>query len=355
MITFPDVKGKEKGVTLRLRASLRRMWRQTHAQLPALIASFPSGRIQIFIWFTMTSNQAWWDCGDVYGNVLNRSQFCNSTGEFTIFHLSFQSSLPGRLPGILISPWQASVYHRKAAALRIKSDLQMIDEWAQSQSIIYLDCQLTPVTAEKCQWASRSQCSAFFSAGATLKFISKVVQHIRMYKGKSDGGLAAGGHCDLASMCSDALRAHLLRGLTWESRGGGGRPGIYLCLWESEANLQPGREAQALGLRDTASWTPRRAAEKCQLSPPGPRAPAEPRAEELHPQSEAGVKPYRQRWGAPAHVGLPGLRGCRRDERSKPGRSRSWWHWSESGWSYWWGSAGNLLLEVNAQGGRGEW
>lgn len=105
-----------------------------------------------------------------------------------------------------------------------------------------------------------------------------------------------------------------------------------------------------------ASWTPRRAAEKCQLSPPGFWAPTEVCVcGRLHPQSEAGGKPYRRRWGAPAHVGLPGLRGCRRGERSKPGRSRSWWRWSESGWSYWWGSAGNLLLETNAQGGSGEW
>lgn len=61
----------------------------------------------------------------------------------------------------------------------------------------------------------------FFSAGATLKFISEVVQPIRKYKGKSDGGFAVGGHCDLASMCSDASRAHLLCGPTWESCGGG--------------------------------------------------------------------------------------------------------------------------------------
>lgn len=40
-------------------------------------------------------------------------------------------------------------------------------------------------------------------------------------KEKSDGGFAAGGQCDLASMCSDALRAHLLCGLTWKGRGGG--------------------------------------------------------------------------------------------------------------------------------------
>lgn len=60
-------------------------------------------------------------------------------------------------------------------------------------------------------------------------------------------------------------------------------------------------------------------------------------------------KPYRQRWGAPAHVGLPAPRGCRRGESSKPSWSRSWWHWSESWWSYWWGSEGNLLLESNTQ------
>lgn len=64
-------------------------------------------------------------------------------------------------------------------------------------------------------------CGVFFPVGATLKFISKVVQHIRKYKVKSDGGFAAGGHCDLASMCSDALRAHLLCGLTWETWRGG--------------------------------------------------------------------------------------------------------------------------------------
>lgn len=114
-------------------------------------------QIQIFIWFTVTSNQVWWDCGDIYGNILNRSQFWNSTGVLGIFHLSFQSSLPGRLAGILISPWQVSVYRQKAEALRIKSDLQMIDERASSQCIIHLVCQLTPVTTEKCQRVSRSQ------------------------------------------------------------------------------------------------------------------------------------------------------------------------------------------------------
>lgn len=36
-------------------------------------------------------------------------------------------------------------------------------------------------------------------------------------------GFAAGGHCDLASMCSDSLRAHLLCGLTWETLGVGRR------------------------------------------------------------------------------------------------------------------------------------
>lgn len=74
----------------------------------------------------------------------------------------------------------------------------------------------------------------------------------------------------------------------------------------------------------------------------------------LHPQSVAGVRPYHQQWGAPEHVRLPGLRGCRTGERSKPGQSRSWWHWSESGWSYWWGSEGNLLLERNERGGEEE-
>lgn len=74
----------------------------------------------------------------------------------------------------------------------------------------------------------------------------------------------------------------------------------------------------------------------------------------LHPQSVAGVRPYHQQWGAPEHVRLPGLRGCRTGERSKPGQSRSWWHWSESGWSYWWGSEGNLLLERNKRGGEEE-
>lgn len=43
-----------------------------------------------------------------------------------------------------------------------------------------------------------------------MKFISDAVQQIRNYKGKCDGGLTAGGHCDLASMCSNALRAHWL-------------------------------------------------------------------------------------------------------------------------------------------------
>lgn len=96
-------------------------------QLLALIASF----LQIFIWFTATSNQVWWDCGDIYGNILNRSQFCNSTGEFSIFHLSFQSSLPGRLR------WNFNMFLAgKEATLRIKSELEMIDEWVRSQSVI---------------------------------------------------------------------------------------------------------------------------------------------------------------------------------------------------------------------------
>lgn len=91
----------------------------------------------------------------------------------------------------------------------------------------------------------------FFPAGATLKFISEVVQRIRKYKEKSDGGFSAGGHCDLASMCYDALRAHLSCGLTWETWGGeggwgvvGGRPDIYLCLSESKANQQLDRKGE---------------------------------------------------------------------------------------------------------------
>lgn len=87
----------------------------------------------------------------------------------------------------------------------------------------------------------------FFFAGTTLKFISEVVQHIRKYQGKRDGGLAVGGHCDLATMCSDALRAHLLCAATWETQAEGGRPGIYLCLRESKANQQLDHKAQALG------------------------------------------------------------------------------------------------------------
>lgn len=131
------------------------------------------------------------------------------------------------------------------------------------------------------------QCFYFFSASATLKFISKVVQQITKYKGESDRSCAAGGHCDLASMCSDALRAHLL----WDSRGGGARPGIYLCL---KANWQPKRKMQAHHLRDIAGQTPWTAAEKCQLSaPPLPQGFEHPQRcvwKRLHLQSEAGVK-----------------------------------------------------------------
>lgn len=88
-----------------------------------------------------------------------------------------------------------------------------------------------PMSQQELELGPRSAFSIFFfSAGATLKFISEVVQHIRKYKGKSDGGFAAGGHCDLASICSDASRAHLLRGVTWDTWRGGARPGIYLCL-----------------------------------------------------------------------------------------------------------------------------
>lgn len=87
----------------------------------------------------------------------------------------------------------------------------------------------------------------FFFAGTTLKFISEVVQHIRKYQGKRDGGLAVGGHWDLATMRSDALRAHLLCAATWETQAEGGRPGIYLCLRESKANQQLDHKAQALG------------------------------------------------------------------------------------------------------------
>ncbi len=109
---------------------------------------------------------------------------------------------------------------------------------------------------------------------------------------------------------------------------------------------------QALDLRGIATKLPREQRKNANSAPWGSEYPLrDMRKGCIH---NSGEKPYHQRWGAPAHVGLPELRGCRRGERSKPARSRSWWHWSKSGWSYWWGSAGNLLLETNTHGGRGE-
>lgn len=226
MISFPDVKGKEKGVTLHFCAFVHSIWRRSHLQLLALIASFPSGRIQIFIWFTMTSNQVWWDCGDIYGNI--RSQFCNSTGEFAIFHLLL-SKFPPWTP-----PWNfnisLAVQHIPPESSSAPNQIRPLDDrWVGLVTVYNIsglpahscDSWKMPMNQQEPKLGPRSAFFFFFSAGATLKFISEVVQCIRKYKGKSDGGFAAGGHCDLASMCSDALRAHLSCGLTWETWGGG--------------------------------------------------------------------------------------------------------------------------------------
>lgn len=155
-------------------------------------------------------------------------------------------------------------------------------------------------------------------------------------------------------MCSDALRAHLLCGLTWETWREGWST-WHLPLWEKTKSAAQPQNTGTRFERNSKPSSPESGRKNATAAPWGfQRTQRCAPGEGLHPQSEADVKTYRQRWGVPAHVGLPELRGCRRGERSKPGRSRSWWHWSESGWSYSWGSAGNLLLGTKEKKERGE-
>lgn len=72
-------------------------------------------------------------------------------------------------------------------------------------------------------------------------------------RGKSDGGLAAGGHCDLASMCSDALRAHLLCGLTREAREGAVGMAFTFVFERAKQIGSSSCKTQALCLREIAS------------------------------------------------------------------------------------------------------
>lgn len=235
----------------------------------------------------------------------------------------------------------------------------MIDEWAQSQSTMHLDCCLTRVTPEKCQRVNRSQglappraLSFFFSAGATLKFITEVVlTNHTSTKGEAIEGVL------LVVTVTWPERVLVLLGplLPSVSRGRGGALNPAFTFVSERAK----RIGSPSTKRRRFVWEIKRAPNSSDSSaphrpltllPPGLVAPTEFVFAGVCSPSPVVCEAYRRRWGAPAHAGLLALRGCRRGERRKPGRSRSWWHWSESGWSYWWGSAGNLLLEANARG-----